>query len=75
MATPRPPARYFLSVLVVPLLTAAPSFAEAPVPPDHAEKMTRGLEIFTKSVRPLLTDKCLRCHGGENAQRPRPQQP
>ncbi len=27
--------------------------------------MARGLEIFTKSVRPLLTDKCLRCHGGE----------
>ena len=68
MATPRPPAppsRLFLSVFAIALSSAAPSFAEAPVPPDHAEKMTRGLEIFAKAVRPLLTDKCLRCHGGE----------
>ena len=64
MATP--PARPFLSALLLFYLGAAgAAFADAPVAPDHAEKMARGQEIFTKSVRALLTDKCLRCHGGE----------
>ncbi len=65
MATPRPSARHLFSALVLALVASGPSFAEAPVAPDHAEKMARGQEIFTKSVRALLTDKCLRCHGGE----------
>ena len=65
MATPRPPAPPLLSVLILTLFAAAPSFAEAPVPPDHAEKMARGVDLFTKSVRPLLLDRCVRCHGGE----------
>src|SRR5438093_9922545 len=37
------------------------------VPPDHAQRMTRGLEVFQKSVRALLTENCLKCHGGEKA--------
>ena len=37
----------------------------AEVPPDHAQKMTRGLELFRKEVRPLLVENCLKCHGGE----------
>ncbi|HTL53670.1 MAG TPA: DUF1549 domain-containing protein, partial [Planctomycetota bacterium] len=37
----------------------------AELPPDHAAKMTRGLELFRREVRPLLTEHCLRCHGGE----------
>ena len=65
MTTPRPTARHFLLVLVIALCAAAPAFAETPVPPDHAEKMVRGQEIFTKSIRPLLMERCLRCHGGE----------
>ncbi len=65
MATPRTPARRLLSALVLALTAAGSSFAEPPVAPDHAEKMARGQEIFMKSVRALLTDKCLRCHGGE----------
>jgi hypothetical protein len=39
--------------------------AAEPVPPDHAEKMARGTELFVKHVRGLLTDRCLKCHGGE----------
>lgn len=35
------------------------------VPPDHAQRMTRGLEVFQKSVRGLLTEHCVKCHGGE----------
>ena len=65
MAMPRPPARLSLCVFALALFASAPASAESTVAPDHAEKMTRGQEIFTKSVRALLTDKCLRCHGGE----------
>jgi mono/diheme cytochrome c family protein len=37
----------------------------AAVPPDHAERMTRGLAAFQSEVRPLLVENCLNCHGGE----------
>jgi mono/diheme cytochrome c family protein len=37
----------------------------AELPLDHAQKMTRGLEVFRKDVRPLLGEHCLKCHGGE----------
>jgi cytochrome c553 len=33
--------------------------------PDHAAKMTRGLVLFKKHIRPVLVGVCLRCHGGE----------
>ena len=34
------------------------------VAPDHAKKMELGLELFRKDVRALLTDHCVKCHGG-----------
>jgi mono/diheme cytochrome c family protein len=37
----------------------------AAVPPDHARRMSDGLAIFTKHVRPVLIKRCLKCHGGE----------
>ena len=49
---------WFLSVLV---LTAG----AAELPPDHAQKMSRGMELFRKEVRPLLLENCVKCHGGE----------
>jgi len=33
---------------------------------DHAAKMARGLDLFKKQVRPILEQKCLRCHGGKS---------
>jgi mono/diheme cytochrome c family protein len=42
-------------------VSAAPA---ADVPPDHAAKMARGLEMFRKEVRSLLVENCLECHGG-----------
>jgi hypothetical protein len=33
--------------------------------PDHAAKMTQGRELFTKQVRQVLIDQCVKCHGGE----------
>ena len=47
---------FFLSFFT---LTAA-----AQVPPDHADKMTRGLELFRREIAPLLQEHCLACHGG-----------
>ena len=32
---------------------------------DHAERMAEGLSLFTDQVRPVLVDRCLACHGGE----------
>src|SRR5690242_9269798 len=63
----------FLSVsLLVGLLpvrgTAAPGDAptRAPaVPADHAEKLARGQELFRSHVRQLLSERCLKCHGGD----------
>jgi mono/diheme cytochrome c family protein len=37
----------------------------AQVPPDHAAKMQRGLELFKAKVRPVLVANCLDCHGGK----------
>ena len=35
------------------------------VPADHAERMTRGLKLFTTEVAGILKDHCVKCHGGE----------
>ena len=47
------------------LAGAAETGRTATVPGDHAERLTRGLEVFQKQVRPLLTEHCVKCHGGE----------
>jgi len=46
-------------------LLATATFSAAPLPADHAERMTRGLLTFTQHVRPVLVKSCLSCHGGE----------
>src|SRR5438093_101604 len=77
----RPPMSFFLdsrhvlSGLLVAaswLLTAGATSAAHPsgtaaasLDEDHAEKMARGLEIFKQQVRPVLVERCLRCHGGK----------
>jgi hypothetical protein len=40
--------------------------AADPVDPDHAAKMAKGLDVFKKHVKPLLQEKCLKCHGGRD---------
>ncbi len=35
------------------------------VPPDHAERMGKGLELFRKEVAGILKENCVKCHGGE----------
>jgi hypothetical protein len=48
--------------------SAAGQGKKAELDADHAEKMARGLEVFKKHVRPLLEQKCLRCHGGKRVE-------
>jgi mono/diheme cytochrome c family protein len=52
--------RITFALLVIPLAGGA-----AELPADHAEKMTRGLEMYRKEVAPLLKEHCVKCHGGE----------
>src|SRR5436853_7600245 len=56
-----------LSVFLVTTTAAAQPTKKAPEPigADHAEKMTKGLDVFKKHVKPILENKCLRCHGGK----------
>lgn len=35
------------------------------LPADHAERMTRGLELFQTQVKAILVENCVNCHGGE----------
>src|SRR4051794_10921317 len=41
---------------------------ERPLPKDHAEQMSKGLDLFKKGVRQTLVDKCLKCHGGKSTE-------
>src|SRR5262245_55499246 len=61
--------RLSLGLLLVGGLLGAATAADSPakdkpVDPDHAAKMARGLDIFKQHVRPVLTQQCLKCHGG-----------
>ncbi len=40
--------------------------AQETLPPDHAARLARGQELFARQIRPLLLERCVRCHGGEN---------
>ncbi len=55
----------FLGISVFACLLAWRVSAAPPVPPDHAEKMVRGQELFRTQVRQVLIDRCLKCHGGD----------
>src|SRR5262245_7473984 len=43
---------------------APPAVRPAPVSADHARQMAASRELFTAKVRALLSDNCLKCHGG-----------
>jgi mono/diheme cytochrome c family protein len=61
------PARILLIAVLGAAAAWSGSAAEPPakIPPDHAERLVRGQELFTRHVRPVLVDNCLKCHGGE----------
>ena len=54
-----------LTLLANALLSAAALAAPEAVPADHAANMEKGLALFNSDVAALLTDHCVKCHGGE----------
>jgi mono/diheme cytochrome c family protein len=54
---------FFRTVFVFALILSAR--AADTLPPDHAERMARGIEIFQKQVKGILVENCVNCHGGE----------
>ena len=55
-----------LMVVLIAILASDPfGLAQAQVRPDHAKKMTKGLEIFRDGVGQALKQRCVKCHGGE----------
>jgi hypothetical protein len=66
------------SILVFSLISVLSPFlalsnhAIAQMPPNegagHAADMAKGLDLFKKSVRPILAEKCLKCHGGKSTE-------
>lgn len=52
------------TVFAMIMLTAAASVSMA-AEPDHAAKMAAGQKLFAGEVRAILTEHCVRCHGGE----------
>ncbi len=54
-----------MSRLIPALILLGLATSPAALPPDHAEKMARGLALFRKEIAPLLKEHCVKCHGGE----------
>ncbi|WP_298859228.1 hypothetical protein, partial [uncultured Gimesia sp.] len=54
----------FFAILLPVSLSAAEK--KVVIPLDHAKRMQQGLKLFKKEVRPLLVEKCLKCHGGKS---------
>ena len=58
------PIRAARGVAMLTLVSAMALMAQ-PLPPDHAERMTKGLELFRSDVAAILKEHCVKCHGGE----------
>ncbi len=57
--------RRFL-ISLVGLFVAMPTHGLAQqLPPDHAQRMKAGTDLFLATIRPILLDRCIKCHGGE----------
>jgi mono/diheme cytochrome c family protein len=51
--------------VAIPQAAPPPAAKKADLDPEHAAKMAKGLEIFKQHVKPILAERCLRCHGGK----------
>ena len=52
-------------ILIAMFTVAAAASVSTAVEPDHAAQMAAGQKLFTGEVRAILTEHCVRCHGGE----------
>ena len=59
--------KHFISFAIV-CCTLAPAWAQQPVDKDHAAKMERSAQLFKQDLRGVLTQRCLRCHGGKKTE-------
>jgi cytochrome c553 len=75
---PRPGKLRLLRTVALSILCTGVTWSSSPaqskvpgdvaVEKDHAAKMARGLEIFKQQVRPVLSQRCLKCHGGKDTE-------
>src|SRR5436190_4821583 len=54
-----------ISILAWTCLSVAALGAQDPVTANHAAEMQKGLALFDGGVSQLLTEHCVKCHGGE----------
>ena len=54
-----------LFILTTCFIAQATSLHAATLPADHAQRMTKGLEMFRRDVAPMLKEHCVKCHGGD----------
>ncbi len=56
-------------VTLICLSVVSSAFSQAPekskLPPDHAERMAKGLVMFEQNIAGVLKQHCVKCHGGE----------
>src|SRR5947209_13790957 len=57
-----------MMVISASLLAMRAAAAAESVDPDHAAKMAKGLDLFRDRVRPVLLERCFKCHGGESVE-------
>jgi len=59
----------FCILLALSLACVSPAQAQVKtLDPNHAVKMAKGLDLFKKEVKAILTSKCMRCHGGKSVE-------
>src|SRR5262249_15272839 len=55
-----------LALFVSALFAQQKDPKKEPIDPEHAAKMSSGLDIFKNHVRPVLEKSCVRGHGGQD---------
>src|ERR1700693_6094378 len=60
----------FLRLLTVSALFLSVDSARGaePLDADHSAKMGKGLDLFRDRVRPVLLERCFKCHGGQSVE-------
>ena len=59
--------RWFAAAIAIGVALSAAATAQE-LPPDHAQRMQRGLKLFETSVAAILKENCVICHGGDETE-------
>src|SRR5437588_10082313 len=60
-----PPCRGARLLLALATVVFPATVLGQPVDKDHAARMERSAQLFKQDLRGVLTQRCLRCHGGK----------